>query len=304
MTGMWSDEIFRQIVAIVLGFLFVSGLVIFILRKSNIHLNAAWASVQSWLIFAPLVLLFLGLQPPAAHILLAVLSVAAAKLFFKMTGMFHRSNFVWATYAAIIASVTLIHLHRYDLYLAMPMILFGFICLIPLYRNSYKRMIQYIGLTHINYLFLWGFMHVGFLLTLSGGTYLVIFVVLLTELSDTAHVAFSRFFGRYKIAPTISTRRSVEGFLFAVAVTILLAWGLRHLLPHRTYIYWLSSGVLVSLVGGLGDMVMTVIRRDLGVKVTHSFIIGRSDYLTRIDRLIFVAPLFYHLIKELERIQP
>ena len=161
-------------------------------------------------------------------------------------------------------------------------------------------MIQYMALSLMNFSFLWGFMHVGFILGLERGAYVVLYLIILTELSDNFHLGFSRFWHRWKIADKISGHRSVEGLLFAMALTLLLAWGLRHLLPVRTEIFWATSAFVVVFGGALGDLVMNVIRRDLGIKVTDVFILGRSDYLSRFDRLIFVAPIFYHVMAFLE----
>jgi phosphatidate cytidylyltransferase len=57
------------------------------------------------------------------------------------------------------------------------------------------------------------------------------------------------------------------------------------------------SGLIAAFGGFIGDMVMTVIRRDAGIKVVGTFILGRGDFLHRMDRLIFVAPIYYYAIK-------
>lgn len=296
MIGLWGDPIFQQIAAIVLVTLFVTGVLLFVFRKRNPHFTAAWASFRSWLVLAPLLLIVLSLDQAWAHVLLFLISIWAAKLFFKMTGMFHRPYFVWTTYIAIALGYVLIGIGQKFYLPYLPMALFASICLIPLIRNSYKRMIQYLGLTMINFLFIWGFMHLALLLTLERGAYMFIYLVVLTEVSDNIHLGCTRLFGKIKIAPMVTNKRSLEGFLIAAVFTILAAWGLRHLLPERSEVFWLSTGLLIALAGGLGDMVMSVIRRDLGIKVTGAFIFGRSDYLTRVDRFFFVAPLFYYLI--------
>jgi phosphatidate cytidylyltransferase len=79
-------------------------------------------------------------------------------------------------------------------------------------------------------------------------------------------------------------------------ITILLAYGMRYLLPNSSEKYWLASGLVASFGGVLGDMVMTVVRRDAGVKIVSGFIIGRGDFLHRVDRLILVAPIYYFVM--------
>ena len=90
----------------------------------------------------------------------------------------------------------------------------------------------------------------------------------------------------------------------AFFITILLAWGMRHLMPYRTPPFWIVSGAIAAFAGALGDLVLTVIRRDLGIKQVGAFIIGRGDFLRRVDRLIFVAPIYYYAMKYMLALGP
>ena len=80
----------------------------------------------------------------------------------------------------------------------------------------------------------------------------------------------------------------------AFFATLVLAWALRHMLPSPDAIHWMTAGLVAALGGSLGDLVLAVVRRDLGIKDTGAFILGRSDVLDRMDRLIFVAPLYFY----------
>ena len=79
-------------------------------------------------------------------------------------------------------------------------------------------------------------------------------------------------------------------------MTLLLAYAMRHLLPDRSDKYWLASGLVASFGGVIGDLVMAVIRKDAGVRVVGAFILGRGDFLQRMDRLIFVAPIYFFVM--------
>src|SRR5262249_11193103 len=95
-------------------------------------------------------------------------------------------------------------------------------------------------------------------------------------------------------------RRNLEGGLIAFGCTLILAWSLRQLLPMRADSFWIASGLVAGIGGSLGDLVLSVIRRDLGIKDVGPFIIGRGDLLTAMDRLIFVASFFYYVMWYLE----
>ena len=303
MLELWSQPLYRETVYLILGALAVCGALLFPFRARNAHTHAAWASLKSWLFAAPILLAFMGLAAPWPLIVLTVVAMSGAKAYFQMLGMYHRSNFVWATYVGIIALALCIHFNRRDLYNLAPMVLFGAICMIPVARNSHKDMIQYMALTLMAFMFLgWSFMHLGLVWRLPQGPYMTIYIIVLTECCDNIYLALSRHVGRVKLFSKISPRRSLEAFLIAAAATLGLAWGLRHLLPVSTEPYWIASGLVAALGGSLGDLALSVIRRDLGIKDVGPFIIGRGDLLNIMDRMIFVAPIFYYAMLYLSEV--
>lgn len=273
----------------------------FFLRSRSPQLQAGWASLVSWSIATPVLFVLLGASGNWALIGLGIVSVMAFKIFYQLTGMYHRSYFVWLSYIGVAALCYLIHTGSRELYNTMPMIFFAAICLIPIVRNSHKQMIQYMALTLMAFMFLgWSFLHMGWILKLDRGPYLAIYITILTEVFDNLSLAVSRFFGSHKMFSRITPRRNWEGFFVAAPLTLLLAFSFRHLLPEQSEQWWIASGIAAVFGGSLGDLVLSVIRRDLGIKDVGVFIIGRGDFLSVIDRLIFVAPIFYYLMWYLE----
>ncbi|MFM6929154.1 MAG: phosphatidate cytidylyltransferase [Bdellovibrio sp.] len=293
----WESHIYRQTVLIVLSIIFVSGAIVFFFRNKNYYFVQSWASIKSWLIAAPVMFVVMGLPDPWPLILLTCLAILGAKIFFQIMGMFHRSYFVLICYGGIIGLAMSAWYGRLDIYNAMPMIVLGISCLVPLIRNSYKRMIQYISLTLLAFIFLgWSFMHLGLILKFPNGVYQVMYLIILTEFCDNTNLAVGRYIGGWRLFPGINPRRSVGSTLVAVLLTLFLAGSMRFLLPDGSEKYWLSSGLVAALGGFIGDLVMTVVRRDAGMKTVGPFIIGRGDFLHRVDRLIFVAPIYYYVM--------
>ena len=99
----------------------------------------------------------------------------------------------------------------------------------------------------------------------------------------------------------ISPRITLEGIVTSILVTLLLAWGMRHLLPDRGERFWIAAGLAAAFLGRFGDLFLSVIRRDLGIRDTGIFIIGRGDLLSRVDKLIFVGPIYYYLYIYLQK---
>ncbi len=302
--GAWHSNVYQQTALLVLGFLFFSGLIVFFLRKKNYYFIVSWASIKSWLIFAPILFGIFGTPEPFPLIALTLIAIFGAKIFFQLMGMFHRSYFVFICYFGILALGWTIHLNRLDLYNLLPMVIIGLSCLVPLLRNNYKRMIQYISLTTMAYVFLgWSFMHLGWIMQMDKGIYQVMYLIILTEFCDNTNLAISRYIGKIKLINRIDFRRTLESTAVSAVITIGLAFSMRHLLSDGSERYWLVSGLIASIGGFIGDMVMAVVRKDAGIRDMGAFILGRGDFLHRMDRLIFVAPLYYYAMLHLPELK-
>ncbi|MFP5520684.1 MAG: phosphatidate cytidylyltransferase [Bdellovibrionia bacterium] len=296
----WNSPIYQQTVAIVLTIIFISGLIVYFFRDKNYYFSTSWASIKSWLIAAPILMTLLGTPHPWPMLVLTALAILGAKIFFQIMGMFHRSYFVMVCYGGIIGLFFCAWYGRMDLYNLMPMLVLGAACVVPLIRHSYKRMIQYISLTLLAFIFLgWSFLHLNLILQFQNGIYQLIYLIVLTEFCDNTNLALGRYIKGPRLFPNINPRRTVGSTAVSLLLTLFMAGVMRFTLPDQSERYWLAAGIVASFGGVLGDLIMTVVRRDAGVKVTGPFILGRSDILNRMDRLIFVAPIYYYVMTAL-----
>jgi phosphatidate cytidylyltransferase len=139
-----------------------------------------------------------------------------------------------------------------------------------------------------------------------------IFLVVLTESDDIFQALWGRRFGKHKITPEISPKKSLEGlvggFLSTVAIGIAIAPGLTPLAKpwvlnwqgrewHIPYAGAVAACLLVSVAGFLGDLNMSALKRDAGVKDTGDLLPGQGGVLDRIDSLLFTAPAFYYFVR-------
>jgi phosphatidate cytidylyltransferase len=292
---------YRETAAIVLGSIFVAGLVSYFLRKISFYFVSSWASIKSWLFVAPLLFVVFALPDPAPLIAITLIAIMGAKVFFQLMGMYHRSYFVFIIYFGIIGLAFAVYFDRLDIYNISPMVIIGLTCIVPLIRNNYRRMIQYVSLSNLAFIFLgWSFMHLALILKLQHGVYQLMYLLLLTEICDNTTLAISRYFGNYKMFNQIDHRRTWGGFLVSVLSTIFVAAAMRQLLPISSEVYWITSGLVASFGGLFGDLVMDVIRKDAGIRTLGAFVLGRGDFLQRMDRLIFVAPIYYYVMLALQ----
>jgi phosphatidate cytidylyltransferase len=289
---------YQQTVFTVLAFLFGSASLIYFQRKKNYFFIYSWASLKSWLIVAPIFFILFGLPHPWPLITLTVIAILGAKIFFQIMGMFHRTWFVWISYTGIIGLSFSIYYKKMALFNLLPMMVWGATLIVPFIRNNYKKMIQYISLTNMSFILLgWSFMHLGWILYTPSGLYQFMYLIILTEFCDNTNLALSYSFGRHRLFDRIDKRRSFESSIVSIILTLCLAFAMRHLLPDRSDLYWLTTGLVASIGGVFGDLVMTVIRKDAGIHRMGQFILGRGDFLHRVDRLIFVAPIYYYVMQ-------
>lgn len=125
---------------------------------------------------------------------------------------------------------------------------------------------------------------------------LVAFLVLVVQSSDVLQYVWGKLLGRHKIAPKLSPSKTVEGFIGGVASSTALGAALFWITPFTP----LQAGLMalaICLMGFLGGLVMSAIKRDRGVKDWGNLIEGHGGMLDRLDSVCFSAPIFFQLTR-------
>jgi phosphatidate cytidylyltransferase len=129
---------------------------------------------------------------------------------------------------------------------------------------------------------------------LPKGFWWVVTVCAMTWMNDTGAYFAGQAFGRHKLLPRVSPSKTWEGFFGGMAATLGTAFVVRALGAHQlTVADCLALGVIVSLLGPLGDLAESLLKRSVGVKDSGRLIPGHGGLLDRIDALIFTAPCVY-----------
>lgn len=298
MFELWSNPLFLWIAGIMHASILALTILYYFLQKKYTHYKSSWSSVLSWLFLTPFIFIIFGSAWPTPLIFTTLAAIYGSKVFFQMAGMYHRSAFVYTTYAAIVLSAYCIYSGKQELFNFVPAISFLCFCLIPMVRNSYKNMIQYMALSLTALFLLWLFMHFGWIMTLEKGVFTAIYIVILTEIFENSYLRASRHLHRWKVISNITPKRSIEGYIIGASFTMVFAWLFQGLL-HTPSMWWMI-GAACFIFGSTGNSILVVIRRDMGIKVYESFIIGRGDFFTRIERLVFVAPAAYYSLVYLQ----
>jgi phosphatidate cytidylyltransferase len=127
------------------------------------------------------------------------------------------------------------------------------------------------------------------------GDELVLFVVGVTWVGETMAYVVGSTLGRHPLAPVISPRKTVEGAVAQVVVSVLAGLALgAWLLPECGLPAVVTGGALLGLVGQVGDLTESVIKRSVGTKDTGGIIPGHGGVLDRIDSLLFNLPAAFY----------
>ncbi len=156
----------------------------------------------------------------------------------------------------------------------------------------------------------WGLMmtvfsvsHAAYLLALpdnpaapAGGAGLLFYLVFLSQFNDVAQYTWGKLFGKHPVVPKVSPKKTVEGLLGGVLTTTLIGWLIAPYLTPLSGWWALLAGLIIGLSGFFGDVVISAVKRDIGVKDSGNLIPGHGGIMDRIDSLTFTAPLFFHYL--------
>jgi phosphatidate cytidylyltransferase len=127
------------------------------------------------------------------------------------------------------------------------------------------------------------------------GAWRVTLLLVIVIFSDTLAFFVGHALGRRRLAPSVSPGKSVEGALGGVVGGMLGAVAVRHLgLPGLPLLHALLLGVAVAVLGILGDLDESLLKRWAGVKDSGRLLPGHGGMLDRLDSLLFGAPVLYY----------
>jgi phosphatidate cytidylyltransferase len=137
----------------------------------------------------------------------------------------------------------------------------------------------------------------GYAIWLRGradGAFFVLFLVGVTWIGESAAYLVGSTIGRHPIAPTLSPRKTIEGSVAQLVVSIAAGLGLGvWLVPACSPVGAAGAGALLGVIGQVGDLAESAIKRSLGTKDAGDLIPGHGGMLDRIDGLLFNAPVLY-----------
>ena len=260
--------------------------------------------IKTWWIIAGLFILALILSKNLTLIFFGFVSFLALKEYLSLipNRRSDRRVLFWA-YLAIPIQYYWIGIDWYGMFIIfIPVYVFLFLPFRMFLSGETEGFLRSAGTLH------WGLMitvfclsHAAYLISLSptgnsngGGAALLLYLIFLTEMNDISQYVWGKLCGKTKVTPKISPNKTLEGLIGGVLTTILLAIALAKLLTPFNFIHSIAAGLIIGLSGFIGDVVISALKRDLGVKDASSMLPGHGGIMDRVDSLIYTAPLFFH----------
>ncbi len=302
-----QSGIFRNYFILVVALLVVAGLALSLLKwAAKKDVTSIWATYKSWLVMAPLLLGCVFAGRVVTIIFLCLIAALGFKEFARATGLYQDWWMTGAVYLGITAVGIACLMHQpqglepgdgwYGLFIALPVYAVAFIMLIPILRNRVQGQLQCVSLAIVGFVYIgWMFGHLAFLANSTHAYGYLLYIIFATELNDVAAFIFGKLFGKHAFRSNISPKKTWEGAFGALAVSLALPWALRFSFPHFGTTQLILTGLIVGIGGQLGDLSISVVKRDIGIKDMGAGIPGHGGILDRIDSLIYVAPLFFHM---------
>lgn len=126
-----------------------------------------------------------------------------------------------------------------------------------------------------------------------GYTNLLWIVFLISWGTDTFAYLFGMIFGKRKLCPSISPKKTIEGALGGIFGSLILLNLFNYFVLKNNIVFVTLSGIILSIVAQIGDLFASKIKREMGIKDFSNIIKGHGGFLDRFDSIIFVTPLVY-----------
>jgi phosphatidate cytidylyltransferase len=301
-----SGEI-QIVIFIILAILVFSSIVLGIwgLFSKSKMLTELKTRTKSWWIMCTLFITATIISNVITYVCIGFLSFAALREFYSVIKLrkSDRAGMLWC-YLAIPVQYYLAYRGWYELFIVfIPVFMFVWIPFILVLQGETKMIMSSMaGLPTSLMLCVFGLSHMAYLISLpeidgfsAGGKGLLLFLIFITQINDVMQFIWGKLIGKHKILPKISPNKTWGGFIGGLISSVFIGYLMSFLTPLN---HWqvIVVSFFIAGVGFVGDVVVSAIKRDMGVKDMGQTIPGHGGVLDRIDSLALTTPIFFHLV--------
>jgi len=291
--------------AVIMGSLVLAPLAIVVLNwlgKLDPKLRSdLWVRLRSWMVLVPLMLIPVLAGAAWTVIGTATLSLLCYREYARATGLF-RERVMSAVVAAGILAVNFAALdHWYGFFTALFPLTVCVLAAVGILADRPKGYIQRVALAIFAFVFFGaGLGHVSFLANDAAYRPMILLLLVTVELNDVFAYCTGKAFGARKLCVNTSPNKTIAGAAGAVVLTTAATVALGRVVFRGDEVgawpHLIGLGVLISVSGQFGDLMLSSIKRDIGVKDLGALIPGHGGLLDRFDSLILAAPTVFHYI--------
>lgn len=260
-----------------------------------------WKRTLAWAVMAPLMIGPVLLGAGWTVIAITALSLACYGEFARATGLF-REKMVSAVVGIGILAVNVAAFdHWYGFFVALFPLTVIVIAAAAILPDSPKGYLQRVALGVLAFmLFGSSLAHVSYMTNDKEYRPIVLMLLLGVQLNDVFAFCVGKTLGHRKVVPNTSPNKTLGGHLGALVLTTPLVATLAHYIFIGTEMdkpgWLIVLGMLVSVSGQMGDLMLSSIKRDLGIKDMGSTIPGHGGVLDRINSVLLAAPAVFHYV--------
>src|SRR3989449_8936737 len=260
-----------------------------------------WYRYRSWIWLVLCILIPILAGAFWTILAVATLSLLCYREYARITGLFRERTISFIGVIGILL-ITFAELDNwYRLFVALFPLTVALIAIGGLIPDQPKGYIQRVGLGVLGFaLFGSALGNLGNMANDWNYRPILLLIIFAVELNDIFAYICGHLFGHRKFVPNTSPNKTVGGALGAIALTApLFAIGAHFVwfgTALDTPVRLVGLGIIVSVVGQFGDLMLSSIKRDLGLKDTAKLIPGHGGILDRFDSLILVAPAVFHYV--------
>ena len=301
----FDDPVTVVLTVAVVALLLLAPLLIFITTRAAKSTadkkKELWDRYRSWIWLVLLILIPILAGAFWTILAVATLSFLCYREYARITGLFRERTISLIVVIGILF-LTFAELDNwYRLFVALFPLTVALIAIGGLIADQPKGYIQRVGLGVLGFaLFGSGLGHLGYMANDWNYRPILLLILCSVELNDIFAYICGHLFGHRKFVPNTSPNKTVGGALGALVLTTPLVAVIAHFIWRDTaldsVIRLIGLGIIISVVGQFGDLMLSSIKRDLGLKDTAKLIPGHGGLLDRFDSLILVAPAVFHYV--------
>lgn len=295
---LWSAVAIAALIAVVLA----AGA---ILRRTGMLAVESAADLRkrtiTWIFLAPAIAVPILLGPGWTMLAVCALSLACFHEFARGTGLF-REKLVTASVVVAILVILAANLDHWPrLFLAAGPLGSAFIAMVAMLGDRPKGYVQRTALGIFGLAFCGvGLGYLGMIANDRDYRPILLLLLLGTQLNDVFAFFAGRALGRHRFCPNTSPRKTLEGAVGAMILTTTVVVLLGRLVfegtPLEDWRALVGMGLMLSVLGQLGDLMLSSIKRDIGVKDLGNILPGHGGLLDRFDSLVLATPAYFHLV--------